>query len=165
MSTIDEKTVWGILETVADPEIPTVSIVELGIIQAVQLGTDNAVQIKMTPTFAGCPAIHMMQENIQEALGHAGIQDVLIELVFDPPWTSDRITESGRQKMAKIGIAPPPHLHGRGDGAMIMLVENIACPFCNSSKTHLDAAFGPTLCRAIYRCDDCHQPFELFKPL
>ncbi|MCI0708950.1 MAG: phenylacetate-CoA oxygenase subunit PaaJ [Chloroflexi bacterium] len=162
---ITEQTIWDILNTVPDPEIPVVSMVELGIVQDVQLHDDESVTVKMTPTFAGCPALQMMQDDMRDALMDAGIKRVEIKVVLDPPWTSDRITDEARQKMADFGIAPPHKLHGKTDGAMIMLMEKPKCPFCESGNTHLENPFGPTLCRAIYYCDNCQQPFELFKPL
>lgn len=165
MKTVTSQHIWEILQTVPDPEIPTVSVVELGIIQQVAVDKNGAVSVKMTPTFAGCPAIAMMQESIQDALNAAGIEVVNVEVVFHPPWTSDCITEAGRRKLEEFGVAPPPKLQGRGEGAVIMLMERIACPFCGSTQTRLDTPFGPTLCRAMYFCDSCRQPFEMFKPL
>jgi ring-1,2-phenylacetyl-CoA epoxidase subunit PaaD len=162
---ITEAMIWDILQTVPDPEIPVVSVVDMGIIQSIAIGETGTVHIQMTPTFAGCPAIAMMQQGIQAALEAAGIGEAQVDVVFAPAWTSDRIGEHGRRKLAEFGLAPPPPLAGRGEGAVIMLMEQIACPFCNSTQTHLESPFGPTLCRAIYYCDSCQQPFELFKPL
>lgn len=163
--TLTTQTIWQILDTIPDPEIPVISMVELGIIQEVTLHANDAVQIIITPTFSGCPAMSIMQENIIEALSAEGIDEVTIKIVLDPPWTSDRIGEDARRKMAEFGIAPPHLLHGRGDGATIMLMEAVECPFCHSTHTRLESPFGPTLCRAIYYCHTCQQPFELFKPL
>jgi ring-1,2-phenylacetyl-CoA epoxidase subunit PaaD len=159
------EAILTLLETIADPEIPAISIVDLGIIQAVSIADDGKVTVDMTPTYAGCPALHMMQAEIIETLHAAGVADVQVNIVFDPPWSSDRISVAGRQKMQEFGIAPPPRLQGGKDGAMLLFLEAITCPFCQSSQTHLENPFGPTSCRAIYYCDNCHQPFELFKPL
>lgn len=162
---LTEERIWQILDTVPDPEIPVVSMVDLGIIQGVNMTETGGVHIQMTPTFSGCPALEMMQDNIREALAAEGVVEVEIKIVLDPPWTSDRISDQGRQKMAEFGIAPPQHIRGRGDGAVIMFLEDVACPFCQSKNTKMENPFGPTLCRAIYYCHNCQQAFELFKPL
>lgn len=162
---LTEAQIWEILDTVPDPEIPVVSMVDLGIIQTVQLAETGDVHIQMTPTFSGCPALEMMQDNVREALVNAGLEHVEIEIVLDPPWTSDRISAKGRQKMAEFGIAPPQKIQGRDSGAVIMFLDEVACPFCQSKNTKMENPFGPTLCRAIYYCHDCQQAFELFKPL
>lgn len=165
LHTITEDQIWELLQTVPDPEVPVISVVELGIIQRVEVEESGAVRIAMTPTFAGCPAVEMMQNDMRTALESANISDVQIEIVYDPAWTSDRITEEGRRKLKAFGLAPPPPLLGRSDGSMILLVEQIECPFCESKQTRLESPFGPTLCRAIYYCNSCKQSFELFKPL
>ncbi len=162
---MDEAQVWEVLQSVPDPEIPTVSVVELGIVHEVAVGPDGSVRVAMTPTFAGCPATEMMQQDIREALAGAGVTEIAVDVVFDPPWTSDRISAEGRRKLKEFGLAPPPPVQGRGDGAMILLVEQIACPFCDATNTRLESPFGPTLCRAIYYCNSCKQSFEMFKPL
>jgi len=165
MHLITEAQIWKLLQTVPDPEVPVISVVELGIIQYVDVSESGAVHIAMTPTFAGCPAVEMMQNDMRSALDSANITDVRIDIVYDPPWTSDRITDDGRRKLKEFGLAPPPPLQGRTDGSMILLVEQIECPFCDSKQTRLESPFGPTLCRAIYYCNACNQSFELFKPL
>lgn len=164
-SAITEAMIWEALETVPDPEIPVVSVVDLGIVQDVEMATDGAVTVKMTPTFAGCPAVGMMQEGMIDALHEIGVENVQVEVVLDPPWTTDRISQTARRKMQEFGIAPPQPLAGRGDGATIILMEAVNCPFCGSKDTRLENVFGPTLCRAMYHCDHCKQAFERFKPL
>lgn len=158
---ITAEEVWKTLEQVKDPEIPVVSVVEMGIIQGVEVGEDG-VTVTMTPTFAGCPAIELMRENIREQLESLGVPDATVNVALDPAWTSDRITESGRAKLKEIGLAPPAR---HGGTIEIDLLEVVHCPFCGSANTAMENPFGPTLCRALYYCNDCQQPFEKFKAL
>lgn len=144
-----------------DPEIPVVSVVELGIIQDVEVG-EEGVTVTMTPTFAGCPAIALMRENIREQLAALGMGNATVNISLDPPWTSDRITDSGREKLKSIGLAPPAR---HGGVIEVDLLEGVCCPFCGSTNTTVENPFGPTLCRALYYCNDCQQPFEKFKAL
>lgn len=160
-----EAQIWQILESVADPEIPVISVVDMGIIQGVAISADGTVRVSMTPTFAGCPALEMMQTDIRSALQVAGYEQVQVDVVLNPPWTSERISAEGRRKLKEFGLAPPPPMQGGTDGAMLLFLDAIGCPFCDSTNTRLESPFGPTLCRAIYYCNNCHQPFELFKPL
>lgn len=158
---VTEAELWTALEDVKDPEIPVVSVVDLGIIQDVQMLDDDSVKVEMTPTFAGCPAIAMMRDAIAERISEMGV-DVTVELTLDPPWTSDRISERGRQKLKEIGLAPP----ARHDGTIeIDLALVVRCPYCESEDTTMESYFGPTLCRAIYYCNSCKQSFEKFKAL
>jgi len=158
---ITAEEVWQTLEQVKDPEIPVVSVVEMGIIQGVEVGEDRVV-VTMTPTFAGCPAIELMRENICEQLAALGVPNVTVSVALHPAWTSDRITESGREKLKTIGLAPPAR---HGGFIELDLLETVHCPFCGSANTSRENPFGPTLCRALYYCNDCQQPFEKFKAL
>jgi len=150
-----------ILSAVCDPEIPTLSIVEMGIVSRIMV-QDRKVVIDMTPTFAGCPALEVIRTNIAEALRVAGFQYVTVNVVFDPPWTSDRITEEGRRKLKEFGLAPP---RPGGVPTSALCLAEVRCPFCNSADTTLESIFGPTLCRAIHYCNACRQSFEQFKPV
>jgi ring-1,2-phenylacetyl-CoA epoxidase subunit PaaD len=143
-----------------DPELPVVTIAELGILGAVEV-TPGRVRVELHPTFVACPATDLIQATVRERLTEvAPGRAAEIALVFDPPWTSDRITESGRARLAEAGIAPP----GRADSApLVSLDVPVPCPFCGSRRTRLENLFGPTLCRAIYHCPDCRQPFEALK--
>jgi ring-1,2-phenylacetyl-CoA epoxidase subunit PaaD len=154
---------WRALASVSDPEIPPLSVVELGIIADVFMDGPMVV-VQMMPTFAGCPALDVMRRNIAEAVGLAGFDDVRVDVVFDPPWTSDRISEAGRAKLKAVGLAPPAKDCGGGRVTLESL-EQAACPFCNSRDTVLESMFGPTLCRAIHYCNACRQSFEQFKPV
>lgn len=157
----DEQQVWQLLEQVKDPEIPVVSVVEMGIVRAVKL-METRVQVTMTPTFSGCPALQAMQGAIKNTLLEAGFDGVDIRITHNPPWTSDWITPEARQKLKKFGLAPPPMHAGSFE---VLLMETVNCPYCDSSNTSVKNTFGSTLCRAIYYCNDCQQAFEQFKPL
>lgn len=161
-----ERRVWEELAGIADPEIPAISLVDLGVIGSVEVDAAR-VRVELLPTFVGCPAIGVMQEQIAErvrALDLAPSVEVVVS--FNPPWTSDRISSAGRERLRLSGFAPPQAMPaGPASGhldelAVLPLAE---CPYCGSRNTSLDNAFGPTLCRAIYHCADCRQPFEQFK--
>ena len=155
------ETIWQILETVKDPEIPVVSVVEMGIVRDVVLA-DEAVMVTMTPTFSGCPALDVMREGIETAVRSLGISTVTVNVTLAPPWTTDWITDEARAKLKKFGLSPPAK-HG---GSLDIIFYDIApCPRCDSKNTSLKNSFGSTLCRAIYYCHDCQDAFEQFKPL
>jgi ring-1,2-phenylacetyl-CoA epoxidase subunit PaaD len=153
--------VWHAIATVTDPEIPVVSVVELGIIPDAWIA-DGRVTVQMCPTFAGCPALDLMRDNIRAAVQNAGFDDVTVQVVFDPPWSSDKITEEGRRKLKEFGLAPPAKC---GGGITEDLLRQASCPYCDSTDTTLESIFGPTLCRAIHYCNGCLQSFEQFKPV
>ena len=150
-----------ILEEVKDPEIPVLSLVDLGVITQLEIN-DTSVDIEMTPTFVGCPALDMMKEEIVAKLQEHGIGNVNIKVTFRDPWTSDRISVKGKEALKRFGLAPPP-AHVLIDD--LDFLEHVACPRCNSTNTELRNAFGPTLCRSIHYCHDCKEAFEQFKPL
>jgi ring-1,2-phenylacetyl-CoA epoxidase subunit PaaD len=160
---ITAQQVWEALDDVKDPEIPVVSVVELGIVQAVQI-EDEKVRVVITPTFTGCPALHLMREGIAERVRELGVDDVEVTVSLSPAWTSDRIAPSARDRMQSIGLAPPPKHGGRFD-TILELTPVVRCPYCGSSDTVLENPFGPTLCRALHYCNACQQPFEQFKAL
>jgi ring-1,2-phenylacetyl-CoA epoxidase subunit PaaD len=154
--------IWQGLEEVKDPEIPVVSLVEMGIIRDVTVGEDGRVVVKMTPTFSGCPALHVMRADIEKKVMALGATAVSVETVLSPPWTTDWISDEARQKLKEFGLAPPMK---HGGNLEITLYDLAACPYCDSNNTSIKNTFGPTLCRAIYYCNDCRQPFEQFKAL
>jgi ring-1,2-phenylacetyl-CoA epoxidase subunit PaaD len=144
-----ESAVWAALHDVHDPEIPTISVVDLGVIRGVS-AEQGRIRVELLPTFIGCPAITVMQDAITERLrGFA--DEVSVDISFAEPWTSERITADGRAALRAAGFAPP---------SQDVVVE---CPYCGSRDTRIENVFGPTLCRAIYYCPDCRQPFEQFK--
>jgi ring-1,2-phenylacetyl-CoA epoxidase subunit PaaD len=157
-----EQAVWAALAAIPDPEIPAIGLVDLGVIGEVRIGPD-LVHVELLPTFVGCPAIEVMRQQIGERLTELGVAErVEVEVSFATPWTSERISEAGRERLRRSGFAPP--VMGTDAGLDELAVLPIAeCPYCGSRNTTLDNPFGPTLCRAIYHCADCRQPFEQFK--
>ena len=157
-----ETRVWAALQDVKDPEIPAVSVVEMGMIKDV--ATDSAaVHVTVLPTFTGCPAVPVIKEDVTAAVASVqGVAEVDVSFTFDPPWTPDRITALGRKKLKEFGLAPPT-----GNGPVLIteigLPTIATCPFCGSTKTRAENLFGPTPCRAVYYCDACRNPFEQFK--
>jgi ring-1,2-phenylacetyl-CoA epoxidase subunit PaaD len=149
------------LEEVKDPEIPVLSLVDLGVITEVQIHEDT-VQIELSPTFVGCPALDMMKSDIEEVLRRNGVGEIEITVSFREPWTSDRISEKGRLALKKFGLAPPP---SRQIFADLEVLEHAVCPRCDGTDTDLKSPFGPTLCRSIHYCNQCQEAFEQFKPL
>ena len=148
------------LAALPDPELPVVTIDELGILGEVDVAPGH-IRVELHPTFVGCPATELIRSAVAERLaGLAPGTASRVEVVFDPPWTSDRISPAGRTKLAAAGIAPPVPA---GPGGLISLDAVVPCPFCGSSRTRLENAFGPTLCRTIRWCPDCRQPFEAIK--
>lgn len=157
MVTADE--IVTALHDVKDPEIPGISVVDLGVITKVEV-IDGNVKVQMTPTFVGCPAITVMKEDVQKRLEEYG--DVEVTVNFDIPWDSNRITENGLLALKKHGLAAPPRYELAFE---LDILENISCPHCGSTNTTVQTPFGPTLCRSIHYCNSCHQAFEQFKPL
>ena len=151
---------WKALERVKDPEIPVISVVEMGIIREIILDGDEAA-VKITPTFSGCPAIEVIKNEIRDSIQKLGLK-VTVETVIHPTWTSDWISDEGRQKLKEFGLSPPPRHGGQLE---ITFFEPAPCPYCDSLNSSIRNTFGSTLCRAIYYCNDCQQPFEQFKPL
>ena len=154
--------VLAALHDVADPEIPAVSIVDLGMIGDVDVHEDR-IEVELLPTFVGCPALEVIRSAIEDRLAAFG-RPVQVAVSFATPWSSDRITDAGREALRRSGFAPPaPAREGR---ALPMFdAAPVPCPHCGSLRTTLDNAFGPTLCRSIRHCADCRQPFEAFKAL
>ncbi|GAB4206394.1 MAG: phenylacetate-CoA oxygenase subunit PaaJ [Roseiflexaceae bacterium] len=166
MTTLSEDAIWSTLAEVPDPELPHISLVDLGVILRVELDAPaRRARVLLMPTFLGCPALQLMREQIAERLALLGL-DAQVEVTMEQIWTSDRISESGRSKLAAAGIAPPaPNSTASGHSALIPLLESARCPHCGSRDTTMESLFGPTLCRAIAHCRSCRQPFEQFKPI
>lgn len=160
---ITEEEILTLLKEVKDPEIPRVSVIDLGMITGIKISDDNKVEIKMTPTFAGCPAVDILKTEIKNKILELPVEDITVKVDYDIQWSSDRISEEGRALLKQSGFALPAHLHN--EFVTIDLLTNVECPFCGSKKTRLRNPFGPTLCRAIHYCDACSQAFEQFKPV
>lgn len=157
--TLDEVYAW--LEEVKDPEIPVLSLVDLGVITSVVVDEDK-VTVEMTPTFVGCPAMEYMKNDVESVLKNRGIKRVEVNITFRIPWSSDLISEKGKQSLKQFGLAPPPSAKVFTD---LEILETAICPRCDGTNTELKSPFGPTLCRAIFYCNTCKEAFEQFKPV
>jgi len=161
-----EQAIWAALEDVHDPEIPAVSVVDLGIVHRVRVAP-GMVRVELLPTFVGCPAIDVMREAVVERL-RPFAPTVEAEITFAEPWTTERITPQGRRRLRESGFAPPSvglADDDDGESSFLPVLSVATCPYCGSRATRLENAFGPTLCRSIQYCDSCQQPFEAFKPV
>ncbi len=150
---------WEAAATVVDPEIPALTIADLGVLRSVSVA-DDGVEVAITPTYTGCPAMRMIALDIEMALERAGIAGARVKTVLSPAWTTDWLSEEARAKLAQSGIVPPPHAASR---RALFAEEQIACPRCGSAETERLAEFGSTACKSLYRCRACREPFELFK--
>jgi ring-1,2-phenylacetyl-CoA epoxidase subunit PaaD len=148
---ISADSILGLLATVHDPEIPTVSIVDLGLVHDIRVTSDR-IAVELLPTFVACPALEVIRATTTEALAVLG-QPVDVSFTFAVPWTTDRLTAAGRAGLRRAGIAPPAE------------PADVRCPFCDSATVAMDSVFGPALCRSLFYCRDCRQPFEAFKPI
>ncbi len=166
----DSDAVLRMLAEVKDPELPTLDVVELGIVRNVEVDGDS-VRVDITPTYSGCPAMQVIESDIETTLHAHGFRDVSVRTIYSPAWSSDWITEEAREKLRESGIAPP-HLRGPGSEVQDSIQELVSltrapilieCPFCASSNTVERSVFGSTACKAIYVCNNCKQPFDYFK--
>ena len=159
--------VLAILDGVMDPEVPVLSVRELGIVRDVSIGDDGSVRVTVTPTYSGCPAIRVIEQDIESALEAAGIAHVRVVTTYSPAWTSDWIPVEARAKLKAYGIAPP----GRAaspDGNLVQLMRarpSAQCPYCDSRETEVRSEFGSTACKSVCWCRACGQPFEEFKAI
>jgi ring-1,2-phenylacetyl-CoA epoxidase subunit PaaD len=157
------EAVWDALGEIPDPEIPVISLVDLGVIRSVSVSTDR-VRVELTPTFLGCPALETMRDTMAHRIRELGAEPQ-IEVVLDDSWSTDRITPEGREKLRASGFAPPaPRSAGKPE--LVQLQSAVfRCPYCGSTETRLENIFGPTPCRSLRYCSSCRQPFEQFKTL
>lgn len=160
---VTKSDVYHALESVHDPEIPTISVVDMGIITDVVVKDSNEVHVTMTPTFVGCPAIDVMKRDVADAVRLMGVEEVTVTVNFDVPWSTNLLTEKGRAALLKHGLAPPAQFDTLA--LELEVLNNVACPYCGSRNTTLKSPFGPTLCRSLHYCDSCLQAFEGFKPI
>jgi ring-1,2-phenylacetyl-CoA epoxidase subunit PaaD len=161
---LSRERVLEVLNEVMDPEVPVISVVELGIVRDVTIDRDR-VRVTVTPTYSGCPAMKVIEDDIRSALVSAGAASVDVETTYAPAWTTDWIGTEAKEKLRAFGIAPP----GRAESSeLVMLTRSsapVACPYCGSSATRLQSEFGSTACKAIHFCDACRQPFDEFKAI
>lgn len=156
----EETRAWRAAATVHDPEVPVLTIEDLGVLRAVHF-RDGRMVATITPTYSGCPAMDMIAVHVEVALRNAGFVDPVVERVLSPAWTTDWMTEAGREKLRRYGIAPPVGSASRG--ALFGVDPVVACPLCGSRETEKLSEFGSTACKALYRCRSCHEPFDYFK--
>lgn len=159
----DTASLFKLLDSVCDPEIPVLTLQDLGVLRDISI-TGDEVKVTITPTYSGCPAVQVMQEDIKTVLAGAGYQHVTVQQSLSPAWTTDWMSDAGREKLRAYGIAPPARQAGQQTGQQTERA-NIQCPQCGSSKVKLISEFGSTACKALYRCQDknCREPFDYFK--
>lgn len=157
-----KEDILKILNNVQDPEVPVLTIVDLGVLRDVNI-SNQKIEVVITPTYSGCPAMDMITVNIKSAMQEAGYENVSVKLVLSPAWTTDWMSEKGKQKLKDYGIAPP--VEKTTDKSFLLFGEDklIPCPLCDSTNTELLSQFGSTACKALYRCKDCKEPFDYFK--
>jgi len=165
VSSSAEARVFEILQEVLDPEVPAISVVDLGIVRGAEVD-GTKVTVRVTPTYSGCPATQVIEREIAQALERHGFTEVTVRTVFSPPWTSDWISEAAREKLRAYGIAPP----GKAESGLDLVslggpTRAVACPYCGSSNTSRQSEFGSTACKSIHVCHACRQPFEHFKAI
>jgi ring-1,2-phenylacetyl-CoA epoxidase subunit PaaD len=160
-ATIDTE-ILELAATVNDPEIPVLSIRDLGILRDGHLDADGTVRLTITPTYSGCPAMDAIKDDLQRVFGEAGYEKVKVDLVLSPAWTTDWMTDEGKAKLTEYGIAPPT---GRAAAGPVRLGLAVKCPRCHSLNTRELSRFGSTSCKALYVCQDCREPFDYFKVL
>ena len=160
---IDEAGVWAALSHVLDPEVPVLSVLELGIVRSVSVEHDR-VHVTVTPTYSGCPATEVIQDAVRSALLQAGAKAVHIELKYAPAWTTDWITPQAAEKLRRYGIAPP-HPASEALQPLRFRSRDLHCPRCDSTRTERLSQFGSTACKALHRCLACREPFDYFKPI
>ena len=159
---VENDTIWSLLKEISDPEVPVLSIVDLGIVRDVR-ETDGEAEVVITPTYSGCPAMDMIRMNIRAALDQHGYQRARITTVLSPAWTTEWMSEEGKDKLRAYGIAPPTPLQQVCHTKLFHRDEAIQCPHCQSYHTTLISEFGSTACKALYRCEVCKEPFDYFK--
>lgn len=162
MAVLDKQAVLDCLAEVMDPEIPVISLLELGVLRDVQFEGEQVV-VALTPTYSGCPAMKVMEEDILKRLSEKGYDDVRIKPVFSPAWTTDWMSSEARRKLKEYGIAPPGKVDADTLNPFKTTQRIVACPFCDSTETELRSEFGSTACKAMHYCLNCNQPFEHFK--
>lgn len=159
-----EAAAWTVLNGVLDPEVPALSIVDLGIVRAVR-ASDDGIEVVLTPTYSGCPATEVIEQSVVDALLEAALGPVTVRQQRAPAWTTDWISAEGRRKLRDYGIAPPACAANSPAGVPVHIIaRDVECPRCGSAQTERLSAFGATACKSLYRCLDCREPFEYFKP-
>lgn len=162
---VTRESLLELLSSIKDPELPVVDIVELGIVRDVTVDGES-VQVNVTPTYSGCPAMQVIEQEIVRALEAHGFAKVNVRYVFSPAWTTDWLSDETKEKLREAGIAPPTGVESSGADQLVMLRRTrpaVECPYCGSANTEERSEFGSTACKAIHYCNSCHQPFDYFK--
>ncbi|MGH2575808.1 MAG: 1,2-phenylacetyl-CoA epoxidase subunit PaaD [Ignavibacteria bacterium] len=159
---ITKEEILKVLEEVKDPEIPTISVVDLGIITDIKITEDGFVSITMTPTFTGCPALKVLEKSVKEKLEQLNVKGADVKTAFDVSWNTNMITQKGKEMLKKHRLAPPVKHQGLIEADIL---KKVKCPYCGSKETTLNSLFGSTLCRSMHYCNNCLQAFEQFKPV
>ncbi|WP_417590756.1 1,2-phenylacetyl-CoA epoxidase subunit PaaD [Owenweeksia hongkongensis] len=158
---LSENQIWQWLEDVSDPEIPVLSVVDLGVVRHVDINHDHPI-VTITPTYSGCPAMNEIEENIRKKLKEEGLETIEVKTILSPPWTTDWMTENGKQKLQEFGIAPPEG-SSADKSVLFRKAKQVTCPKCKSTSTTMISQFGSTACKSLYKCEDCKEPFDYFK--
>ncbi|HXB42288.1 MAG TPA: 1,2-phenylacetyl-CoA epoxidase subunit PaaD [Bacteroidia bacterium] len=161
MAVYSEKEILSFLEEIPDPEIPVISIVELGVIRKIK-SSDKGVEIEITPTYSGCPAMKQMEDDVKSTLKAKGIENIEIKMVYSPSWTTDWLSIQAKEKLREYGIAPPNETT-TDKSFLTGKSKQVKCPRCHSLNTEMVSQFGSTACKALYKCKDCLEPFDYFK--
>lgn len=156
------NSILTLLSEIPDPEIPVISIIDLGIVRSIEIENQNSISLTITPTYSGCPAMKQIEDDVKSLLKSNGFENISIKTIYSPPWTTDWIPEEAKEKLRKYGIAPPEHT--TQDKSWITgKLKIITCPHCKSQQTKLISQFGSTSCKALYQCENCLEPFDYFK--
>jgi len=159
---ISKEQILSLLSEIPDPEIPVISIIELGVIRDIDIIDHASISLKITPTYSGCPAMKQIEDDVKKKLTENGFTNIAIITIYSPAWTTDWITTEAKEKLRKYGIAPPENTT-EDKSWLTGKIKSIACPRCKSQNTKLISQFGSTACKALYQCQDCLEPFDYFK--
>lgn len=159
---LDKKTIYQYLQEIKDPEVPVLSVVDMGIIRDIKMNSDE-IEVVITPTYTGCPAMDVISMNIRMMLLTLGFKKNRVTQVLSPAWTTEWMSEEGKRKLKEYGIAPPNPQQQVCNDQLFAPDEAVQCPLCNSYHTHRVSEFGSTACKSLYQCDDCKEPFDYFK--
>jgi ring-1,2-phenylacetyl-CoA epoxidase subunit PaaD len=161
---VNKKTIYAYLEEIKDPEVPVLSIIDLGIVRDVKMN-DGELEVIITPTYTGCPAMDTIAAMIKIEMATLGFKKVKVSQILTPAWTTEWMSEEGKRKLKEYGIAPPNPKQLSSEQKLFSEPEGVKCPLCNSNHTHRISEFGSTACKALYQCDNCKEPFDYFKCL
>ncbi|HLP11460.1 MAG TPA: 1,2-phenylacetyl-CoA epoxidase subunit PaaD [Flavobacteriales bacterium] len=157
-----KEDIYKLLNEIPDPEIPVISVVELGVVRDVEVHGESVV-VKITPTYSGCPAMHRMELDIKHSLAHHGVKNFCVETIYSPAWTTDWLSAEAKEKLRVYGIAPPEKASSNKGFLLFGGAKTVHCPRCKSKHTEMVSEFGSTACKSMYKCLDCKEPFDYFK--